>query len=163
MLFPSLIKVVETDSTPGTPAISTYVNYAILRNGSSTLKAYDFTTGTQIQNWSIVTPNLPEWPPPMIMNTTVIPSWPRVYMTVTDFPNLAGAPTHTLGRIYAAALTVGMVYVLGESGVYALDSDLNLQSFAPIPQGNGGGLAVLANGSLVVASRNGMTYIFPAN
>jgi len=165
LLFPKFIKLERTGSQLGTPAVSTFAENVLLsQNGS--LEAYDFTKGEKIKNWPKGIASAPSPSLAIALNSVLILNNSYLSLVATDHPTLATAPAYLIGNVYATALTPNMVYALGDSGVYAFDTSMNLKSFAAIPPGklgNGGGMIVTSKGSLVVASRNGTTYIFPQN
>jgi hypothetical protein len=163
LLYPKFMTTHRSDYAVGTPVISSFLSYALVPE-QSTLKAYDFTTGKQIKKWSV--PNVPPGPLAVALNSAFITNAGGIVQVPTDQPSLPWVPSYPLGHVYSIAVTLTMTYVLGDDGVYALGPSFELQSFVPIPSGisgPGGALAVLSNGSLVLASRNGTTYIFPPN
>lgn len=164
LFFPKLIKLDRTDAQLGTPAISTFAGYAIIPQ-DQTLQAYNFVTAKKIKDWSTGVYVASVAPVSIALNSFLSESQP-LYLFATDHPTIRNAPSHVDNGTYVAAITPNMIYALETDGVYAFDTNLNLKSFAAIPpgpSGSGGGLAVTSNGSLVVASRNGTTYIFPPN
>ena len=162
LLYPKRITVSGTDANLGTPAASTFTGYAIVSE-SSTYKAYNFVTGKKIKDWSL--PNFGPSPPAIALNSALLAN-ENLYMVSATNPSLFTSPTYAMGDIYSTVMTLNMIYALGYDGVYAFDTSLNLKSFAPIPPSataSGGQMIVTSNGSLVVASRNGILYIFPPN
>jgi hypothetical protein len=162
LLHPRRITVADAETNLGPAAASTFTGYAIVPV-SNALSAYDFVTGKKIKDWSIPINGL--MPPPIGLNSALV-NGNSLYVVSTTNPNINTAPSHAFGVVYSYALTFNTIYVLGSDGVYAFDTGLNLKSFVALPTvagKPGGSMMVTSNGSLVVASRNGTTYVFPPN
>jgi hypothetical protein len=96
------------------------------------------------------------------LNSAVFVDGERIKVTAIDVvTNPLLQPFDTVRFASAVAVTPTRVYVVGPDGAHAFDTGMVRKSFFAIPGGQGGGgIAVTSGGAVVVASRNGMVYLF---